>query len=55
MYDGSINWGLFGGMKEKFIAVRIHFNDNFLYAWIRLKVSDWELILFDYACTVGYN
>lgn len=55
MYSGPVNWGFFGGPEGKFIGVKTFVNDKALYGWIRVKVSDWNLILIDYATTVGYK
>jgi len=45
----------YGMVLEKYIGTKIFVDDEELFGWIRVEITNgWNLTLIDYACTVGY-
>jgi len=54
--NGSYFTGIWFKVHEKYVGTRVIVNNHTEYGWIRVDLNnEWQFILIDYACTIGYE
>ena len=50
----SVKYGLWYELKDKYLGIRLIKKNEDYYGWLKLELTYWNLILYEYACTKKY-